>query len=129
MPAGGMRGAGPRPEGQLDEKRKHARFVTRLRVWCEGDDVTLFGRVGNLGEGGLFVHTGTPLEQGAEARVRLKDLGTGGEVQARARVVWSRRTGTSFPAGMGLQFEPSDELAEEIRGLLRTEHGSKVGLR
>jgi uncharacterized protein (TIGR02266 family) len=114
----------------LDEKRKHARFATRLRVWCEGDDVTLFGRVGNLGEGGLFVHTGTPFAQGARARVRLKDLGTGGEVQAQATVVWARRPGASFPAGMGLKFEPSDEhLAEEIRRLLRFEHGNKPGLR
>jgi len=77
----------------LDEKRKHARFVTRMRVWCEGDNVTLFGRVGNLGEGGLFVHTGTPFAQGARARVRLKDLGSGGEVQAHATVVWARRPG------------------------------------
>jgi uncharacterized protein (TIGR02266 family) len=113
----------------LDEKRKHARFVTRMRVWCEGDNVTLFGRVGNLGEGGLFVHTGTPFAQGARARVRLKDLGTGGEVQAQATVVWSRTPGTPLPAGMGLQFDTSDGLSEEIRQLLRTEHGNKPGLR
>lgn len=113
----------------MDEKRKHARFVTRLRVWCEGDNVTLFGRVGNLGEGGLFVHTGTPFDLGAHAKVRLKDLGNGGEVQADAKVVWSRRPGTTFPAGMGLQFEPSAALSEEIRRLLRTEHGNKPELR
>lgn len=113
----------------MDEKRKHARFVTRMRVWCEGDNVTLFGRVGNLGEGGLFIHTGTPFDQGARARVRLKDLGSGGEVQIQATVVWSRRPGTRFPAGMGLAFEPSDGLPEEIRRLLRIEHGNKPELR
>lgn len=113
----------------MEEKRQHARFATRLRVWCEGDDVTLFGRVGNLGEGGLFVHTGTPFTQGARARVRLKDLGTGGEVQAHATVVWSRRTGASFPAGMGLRFDANPELSEEIRRLIRIEHGNKVSLR
>jgi uncharacterized protein (TIGR02266 family) len=113
----------------LDEKRKHGRFATRLRVWCEGDNVTLFGRVGNLGEGGLFVHTGTPFEQGSSARIRLKNLGNDGEVQARATVVWSRRSGTSFPAGMGLRFDSSDELSEEIRRLLRIEHGNIAELR
>jgi len=113
----------------LSEKRKHVRFVTRMRVWCEGDNVTLFGRVGNLGEGGLFVHTGTPLPQGTSARLRLKNEGTGGEVRAAAKVVWSRRHGGQFPVGMGLKFEPWDEgLAEEIRRLLRSEQGNRSGL-
>ena len=98
-------------------------------MWCEGDNVTLFGRVGNLGEGGLFVHTGTPFDMGARAKVRLKDLGGGGEVEAKATVVWNRQSGTHFPAGMGLRFEPEDSLVEEIRKLLRFEHGNKPGLR
>jgi len=114
----------------LEEKRKHARYPTRLRVWCEGGDITLFGRVGNLGVGGLFVHTATPFSHGARARVRLKDDRTGGEVHAQATVVWVRRQKSSLPPGMGLQFESGgDQLAEEIRQLLRAEHGNKPGLR
>jgi len=112
----------------LIDKRKHSRFVTRMRVWCEGDNVTLFSRVGNLGEGGLFVHTGTPLPQGTSARLRLKVEGSAGEVRAGARVVWCRGQSGQFPVGMGLKFEPWDEgLAEEIRRLLGSEQGNKPG--
>jgi hypothetical protein len=75
------------------------------------------------------VHTGTPFAQGAQAKVRLKDLGSGGEVQAQAKVIWNRRPGTHLPAGMGMAFEPDDGLSEEIRRLLRVEHGNKPGLR
>jgi uncharacterized protein (TIGR02266 family) len=97
-----------------------------MRVWCEGDNVTLFGRVGNLSEGGLFVHTGTPFDAGMRAGVRLKDEGTGGELAASVMVVWSRELGDGQPAGMGMKFEPFDErLAQSIRELLTREQAKR----
>ena len=38
-----------------NENRKSARVPTRLRCWCEGENVTVYARIGNLSEGGLFL--------------------------------------------------------------------------
>jgi uncharacterized protein (TIGR02266 family) len=115
----------------LTEKRKHARCRTRFRCWCEGDNVTVFGRVGNLGEGGLFLHTGTPLQAGAQAKLRLNDPGGQGEaLETMATVVWVRGPHHHFPAGMGLKFESMDERNREVvRALIRTASAGQVGIR
>jgi uncharacterized protein (TIGR02266 family) len=77
-----------------------------MRCWCEGENVTLYSRVGNLSEGGLFLRTSTPLQQGARATVRI-GVGeeAGPELQTAVKVVWTRPGGQSWPPGMGLAFE------------------------
>jgi uncharacterized protein (TIGR02266 family) len=94
-------------------KRRYERYDSRLRCWCEGDAITVFARILNLSEGGLFVRTSTPLHQGARAWVRF-----GGEetVELPARVVWARFDGAQGPAGMGLAFEGVDD---NTRGALK----------
>lgn len=97
------------------DKRQHQRVSSRLRCWLEGQEVTFYARVHNLSEGGLFLKTLTPLEQGARARLKLED----GEdkVDAEAVVVWSQDEGSNdTPAGMGLAFI---SLAEPAREHLR----------
>lgn len=101
------------------EHRKHHRVASRLRCWCEGDNITVYARIGNLSEGGLFLRTSTPLERGARAIVRF-----GGEqpIEATARVVWSRVEGQGGPPGMGLVFEEVDESrGAAIRQIVETE--------
>ncbi len=98
-----------------EENRKFERVVSRLRCWCEGENITVYARIGNLSEGGIFVRTSTPLERGSLARLRL---GTHG-VEAPARVVWSRMEGQGGPPGMGLVFENIDDgVREKIRRLI-----------
>jgi uncharacterized protein (TIGR02266 family) len=92
---------------------------SRLRCWCEGDNITVYARIGNLSEGGLFLRTSTPLERGARAVLRF---GLEQPVEAVARVVWSRVEGQGGPPGMGLAFETVDEQAREaIRRLIEYE--------
>ncbi len=101
------------------EHRKFHRVTSRLRCWCEGDNITVYARIGNLSEGGLFLRTSTPLERGARAIVRF-----GGDhpVEAAARVVWSRVEGQGGPPGMGLMFEEVDEARRDaIRRIVETE--------
>ena len=95
-----------------EDNRKFERVPSRLRCWCEGENITVYARIGNLSEGGIFVRTSTPLEQGTKATLRF---GTDG-VEAPARVVWSRMEGQGGPPGMGLVFE---ELAEGVRAAIR----------
>ncbi|RKH65352.1 TIGR02266 family protein [Corallococcus llansteffanensis] len=93
----------------MSENRKHARVGTHLRCWCEGENVTLYARVANLSEGGLFLRTSTPLAKGARAQVRLSQA-TDTELQAQATVVWLRggEQPVGRPPGMGLRFEGLD---------------------
>ncbi len=91
---------------QGSENRRHSRVPTRLRCWCEGENVTVYARIGNLSEGGLFLRTSTPLPNGARTTLRFRD-GESEEVSAEATVMWSR-PGVGDQAGMGLKFGPMD---------------------
>jgi uncharacterized protein (TIGR02266 family) len=103
----------------VSENRKYLRVPSRLRCWCEGENITVFARIGNLSEGGLFLRTSTPLNEGTRATVRF---GTESPVEAEARVVWARLEGHDGPPGMGLMFEGvDDQRREAIRRLVEQE--------
>lgn len=93
------------------ENRKFQRVPSRLRCWCEGENVTVYARVGNLSEGGMFLRTSTPLERGARAVLRF---GAEPGVEAPATVMWARPEAAGTPAGMGLRFEELDGTRREL---------------
>ncbi len=110
----------------MSNNRKHPRVESRLRCWCEGDNVTFYARMANLSEGGLFLRTSTPLAEGSEATVRI-EAREQAEVQARARVVWSRPDGNGHVPGMGLRFERIDEQAlAVIRRIIENEQRTRT---
>lgn len=109
-----------------EDSRKHARVESRLRCWCEGDNVTFYARVGNLSEGGLFLRTSTPLAQGTRTRVRLM-VDEAPTVEAPALVVWARNEDDQGSPGMGLQFEDIGEWErEQLRQLIDREKGLRL---
>jgi uncharacterized protein (TIGR02266 family) len=114
---------------KLKDNRKSERVDSRLRCWCEGDNVTFYARVGNLSEGGLFLRTSTPLSRGTHAIVRLQGQGEPSEeVRAEATVVWTREQHLGGPAGMGLRFEGLDpKIIGAIRRIMAIELRSKSG--
>jgi len=111
------------------ENRRNARVPSRMRCWCEGDNVTLYSRVGNLSEGGLFLRTSTPLQEGARATVRLgAGEATGPELHTSVKVVWTRPGGQSWPPGMGLAFEALDAASlERLRQIISNEQARWPG--
>ena len=109
----------------MSDKRQHERVESRIRCWCEGNDVTFYARVGNLSEGGLFLSTLTPLGQGVRTRLRFQ-RGDQDEVAAQATVVWAREDEVHGPPGMGLAFDPlDDETTERIRRLIDKERSRR----
>lgn len=81
--------------------------------------MTVYARIGNLSEGGLFLRTSTPLTEGSRATVRF---GADSSFEAEATVVWCRSDGDSGPPGMGLRFEVIDtKRLEELRKLIQNE--------
>ncbi len=73
----------------MSELRKFSRAPSRLRCWCEGENITVYARIGNLSEGGLFLRTSTPLNEGSRALLRF---GNDNPIEAHARVVWALMT-------------------------------------
>ena len=91
--------------------------------------MTFYARVGNLSEGGLFLRTSTPLQAGAEARLRLRNGDPNNEFIAQARVVWANEDNRSGPPGMGLRFEALDERARtRLRELIEHELGPDAAI-
>jgi uncharacterized protein (TIGR02266 family) len=112
----------------LKENRKSERVDARLRCWCEGGNVTFYARIANLSEGGLFLRTSTPLEEGSRAILRLQGGEPGEEIRAEATVVWTRPDHHVGPAGMGMRFEHMDSrILEAIRRIMTMELRSKTG--
>ncbi len=104
-------------EAVVSDNRKWRRVPSRLRCWCEGENITVYARIGNLSEGGLFLRTSTPLHEGSRALLRF-----GNDIEANARVVWARLEGQGGPPGMGLVFEGMDDARlETIRRLILAE--------
>ncbi|MBF5040840.1 TIGR02266 family protein [Aggregicoccus sp. 17bor-14] len=113
----------------MDGNRRHKRIPSRLRCWCEGDNVTFYARVGDLSEGGLFLRTSTPLARGSRTLVRLHGEDRH-ELRAEATVIWARSEESSAaqggeqagPPGMGLQFaELAPPALEHLRRILAQE--------
>jgi uncharacterized protein (TIGR02266 family) len=88
-------------------QRKYVRHIKRFRCWCESDGVTLFARVGNVSESGVYIKTSTPLPAGAKATVKFEGVKS---FSVTACVVWTRDLTQGEPVGMGLKFEQADEL-------------------
>ncbi len=109
-------------QGLGEDNRKFGRVPSRLRCWCEGENVTVYARIGNLSEGGLFLRTSTPLERGSRTLVRFGDT----NIQAAAEVVWARGDeGAEGPPGMGLMFvDVDDGRAQQIRQLVEVEQSA-----
>lgn len=110
-----------------EENRRSDRVHSRLRCWCEGENVTVYARIGNLSEGGLFLRTSTPLQLGSRAIVRFRD-GDFPEVSAPATVVWTSGGGQGMPPGMGLRFDSVDDNAlRMIRQIILGEQVQETG--
>jgi len=92
------------------ERRRHPRVATRSRCWCETEGVTLYARLLNVSEGGVFICTCAPLPPGAEATLRFCVEKSGPQLAVQAVVAWTRDRpdGAELP-GVGLRFVSIDE--------------------
>jgi uncharacterized protein (TIGR02266 family) len=124
----GRGGRAPEGKGLRTENRKHERVTSRLRCWCESENITLYARIANLSEGGLFLQTNTPLARGQRTLLRLSSADVR-EVMAEATVVWQRpEREQKGPPGMGLRFEGLDSGALALLRRIITEEQRMLAL-
>jgi len=86
------------------ERRDSARLPTHLQLRFGGPQSSVVASVQNISQGGLFIVTRDPLEEGSLLQLALTDDEIGG-LEVRARVTWRRQApGAQGPAGMGVAF-------------------------
>jgi hypothetical protein len=114
-----------------NERRRAERLRLRARAWCEGQGVTLFGRVGNVSQSGVFLLSSAPLRPGTRVKVAipLNGKASPADFRAEAEVVWARGAEVdeeSAPAdrgasGLALRFLAVDgDGQERLAALLET---------
>ena len=90
------------------EKRDYSRAPLAVKVeYQTSEGSRIDGLTGDLGGGGLFIETSTPLPQGITLTVEFGLPETPSErIRATGQVAWARRDAERylFPSGMGVQF-------------------------
>jgi uncharacterized protein (TIGR02266 family) len=99
-----------------EDHRRSPRVLLHRRVWCEGQDVTLYVRALNASAEGMFIRTPKPLEAGGSVRISFDT--EAGHVVADARVVWSRPAANGTQPGMGVEIVRFEQGADAYRALL-----------
>jgi uncharacterized protein (TIGR02266 family) len=106
-------------ERSPSNRRRHVRSRVLARCWIARESVTLFGRVIDLGEGGLFVRTAAVLPRGTDVEVHLRPTGSG-DIRAHGTVAWVgvRSEGDMRTRGIGIAFGHIEEGAQRLLDLL-----------
>jgi uncharacterized protein (TIGR02266 family) len=103
-------------------RRRAHRVYLRTEISC----CDLLGRrhegvLGNLGEGGLFIHAPAPFSAGSRIRLafHLDQSDSPGPVEASGVVTWIRRYGEDRLPGFGVRFTEIDPKHQQcVRELL-----------
>jgi len=104
-------------EDMYKERSKFSRFSIKSRCWCEAKTITMYVEMLNIGQGGAFIKTFSPLPIGDLVKVRWKSMVSGQEFIIPSEVVWRREfsSNPNLPPGMGLKFARIfDDLEKEI---------------
>ncbi len=82
----------------MPERRSHKRIAAQLKVWCEGEELTVLASATNLSRAGLFLCISHPFDPGCRLRLSIDELG----LVAEAEVRWKRVTREVACCGNGL---------------------------
>jgi len=90
--------------------RKHPRGQKVLALSYEDHNGFMEAYTGNIGQGGLFIKTKSPLETGEEFLIKLKLPGISDPLKIECKVIWTRKRGENAkqPPGMGVKFGKLD---------------------
>jgi 3-isopropylmalate dehydratase large subunit len=86
----------------MADQRKYRRIGVKKRVWCEGDDLTLYVQARDVSAEGFFIRTSAPPKPGQRFRISFAD-DSGNAVVAQTEVAWSRSATPETQPGMGLK--------------------------
>jgi hypothetical protein len=96
--------------GLFRDRRASARAPVTVDARLELDALDLSGVARDLGEGGIFFETDTPLSPGLRATL------VRGDTPATVRVTWQREAHGAQAAGVGLAYDPGYILIRKRAG-------------
>lgn len=105
--------------GRMDNKRKHERIEQRVKSEVHAEDGMTYSSTVDLSEGGMFISTPDPLEQGTKITLALQTP-DGDEINVQGTVKWTRSgDNDEEPNGMGVEFsDATDDEMELIRKII-----------
>lgn len=83
----------------MAERRRSKRISAHLKVWCEGEELTLLSATVNMSKHGLFLRASRPFLPGSRLRLTIDELGVEAEVDVR----WNRGPRESSQPGIGVE--------------------------
>ncbi|MCP4808960.1 MAG: hypothetical protein GY913_29945 [Proteobacteria bacterium] len=92
----------------LEDHRSDRRIAERVRaelvVWATSSDGMKGYPVGDISQGGMFLHTLEPLPVGTPVHAVVVDPGTSESVERNGQVAWARTGGAPEERGIGIAF-------------------------
>ena len=87
----------------MSDKRQHSRvsWLVEAQVWCRDEDVHWNVRLTDISEGGCFVDTLVPLEQGSRVSLKVEDSSDSLEIPGK--ILYGQPS-----IGSAIAFEPLD---------------------
>ena len=102
------------------ERRNHERIKTNITIALKQTNFFIPARILNISSTGVFIQASEPQPQDSEISFTLLSPEDLEMVSVSGRVVWSKRSSNSYPAGMGVELtDISDDKREKIRSLLQ----------
>ena len=116
------------------ERRVRERTPIELRVSYQRLNSLFADYTRNISQGGTFIATEQPLDEGTEFMFALGVPRVGKTLQLKGRVVWvvgERDATAANPAGMGIEFDYEDDderlrIESQIEGLMWDELGQEL---
>ena len=106
---------------KVQERRKFFRVLVRVLVDFESPDTYLYDYSSNLSEGGIFIETEKPFEQGSSLTLRFTLPGVDRVFEAKGAVRWLNMPGEDgerlvpdLGPGMGIQFVDIEETDQDF---------------
>jgi len=113
------------------EDRKSQRIPIQLLVDYNAEGHYLFDFCRDLGTGGVFIETKTPLDHGSEVALTFTLPDSKETLETKGRVIWvqSEVPGKELTPGMGVQFEgftsEQRQVLEKFVGRYHGDHDEK----
>ena len=87
----------------MSDKRHHSRvsWLVEAQIWCRDEDVHWNVRLTDISEGGCFVDTLVPLEEGSPVSLKVDD--GGGPLELPGKIPYGQPT-----IGSAIAFDPID---------------------
>jgi len=112
MPKAPQQASDPTLDGSERRRTERVDLVVRVEYKTVDELFSEFAR--NINEGGMFVETESPPENGAPVALQFRVPGSEEPIQVMGRVVRTSVGERGDPPGMGIEFDDLDEQSREL---------------